>query len=498
MAQLTYNTMRFATDNFKFVGKQAMLVVKDPLNPGDDFTHIDKFILDYTQPGNSKIRFAFYSPETSYMGTARKRMFRLSLKPKGLTSLLTANGVWSFEPDIDEVLEYGNTVDDLLAFADWQTQTNLYPVIALEGDGTDIPKVKLSMQVSKRGETLDKEREIDFNFANPVKILELSHDSTVVGDATMGLRVAYKEKSTDAEYSNFQTLKKLHEMTVQALRFKAYYHVDAADGTNSAKLGRINIDYTPDPNSIVFGDSADLYTITKKYFLPLKYCAAIIKHEPLGDATIQAFAKYDKPKYEYSKKSIGTGTGGEETYTLPGGNGDGFIDVNTLKIYVDGTRTDMYTYESTPTETTITLTAASGAKITASYHYNLYDETWIELTPDPTQYDFSDGLRVTRFYCSDVKKYGNNVQVSAIRLKLNRAPETTVTETFIATGSAQSVVLKNAAYNVKFSTNTTSHNFVIQTNTATFTAAAGETVTISYTKRGEVPRIRSFTAGWAV
>ena len=422
---LTYNTMRFGTDEFTLTAKQALLIAKKPFKPNNIYTHIKNFALDYSMPTGSTIRFAFATSDGRVRRVANQQFPPLV---EGENYLLSSI-------DVETILEYGNTVAELLAehdlarsptngyFYDGFMDVNIYPIIALEGDYDSLPKVKLSAVFEKRDEILDKSRSIIF-FTDadltPFKFLGAVKPAIeTVGDAEYSWEAFIGDENTDwGDKIPASKIKDHVGDIINQIKITETFHVDAVNGTNSvSRNDGFEFIYSKDVDSIVYGDSADLYSIIKNYFLPLKYCAVIVKHEELNDAKIKAFAKFDPARYGYNsdKRTLGTGSGSQQTFTLPT---DAFFDPNTIKVYIDNALTEDYSFDVN--DNSVTLTAPEGAQVAASYTYNHKAENWIELTADPTQHDFSDGLFTTRYHCANVKQYGDNVMVSAVRLQFIR------------------------------------------------------------------------------
>ena len=133
--------------------------------------------------------------------------------------------------------------------------------------------------------------------------------------------------------------------------------------------------------------------------------------------------------------------------------------------------------------------------------YNLKDENWIELVADDTQHDISDGRFVTRFHAPISS---SNAFVSAIRIRLFRGSDSTKTYTYTATGSEQSYKYSSDYDYAELtavsggSVDDISWEFVSSSNTITFTAPNGATVTVVATKKGVAPKVYSWTAGYFV
>ena len=107
----------------------------------------------------------------------------------------------------------------------------------------------------------------------------------------------------------------------------------------------------------------------------LAFAQCMIHHDKLDKAVPHAFVTFGDEIHTAEDVSIGTGTGARQTLRLP----DKGVDYNTIEVKVDGVK---YPYFSANTETEypeITLAAAEGAEVTASYKYGYGMETWNEM-----------------------------------------------------------------------------------------------------------------------
>ena len=430
---LTYNTMRFGTDEFTFVNKRAMLIAKNPINASTDFNYVDKYIIEGENLTDDNIRFFFRvdkreSLDSEALSQNKVRYLRFTETGKNVTDHLLcyyhelADYSFDYMFEITANLSALQYMNDLyaagktnMASDDWQGGY-IYPIILLQAtDENAIPKVKFGMQLSKRTPVFEKVSHWSYTFDKPTKILDIAHEPILTGDASIDFKYAYIPQGGSSFTAYEKEKDDVVGQIVSGLAFKYTRTVTKIDGDDSACAGRYIVTSTEDTDAIVFGDSADLYSITKNYFLPLKYCAVIVKHADLNGAQLKAFAKFDPGKYFVTSENLGTADGSKQTFTLAHSK---FFDPSTLKVYLDGVQTQ--NFEFNVEDNTVTLTATAGTVITAGYTYNLKAETWIELTADPTQHDIDNKLRVTRYHCSDVKQYGDNVMVSAIRLQFIR------------------------------------------------------------------------------
>lgn len=531
MAQLIYNTMRFGTDNFNIIEEKrtALLIAKEPLVKNFEWNILEKFIIDANIPAGTDVRFAF----TTDVENRKDQIFILTNNGANhiaMETLINPDswlGVSAYTVDditADIVLENGNTITSLqalngleLASGNIEAKRRLFPVIAVKATGNKAPKVKMSVKVSNRQPKTEHESTRAVGFDNLTKIIALTPEIKTTGNATATVTAAYKT-AADGEYSDFAPVKNLVGKNVYGIKFKRQINVSEVDGSDKAEIN-VYGKFTEDVECPVFGDYADIYSITKNYYLPLKYCVVVVKHAELSGARIKAFVKTAPSILSAISRQLGTGTGSQQTFSLPA---SGLVDVSTLQVYINGTQTYNYNYRVEQNE--LTITAPAGANITASFHYKHFPEEWIELTADATQHDISDGKFTTRFYS---KITDTDAYVSAVRLRLFRAPENpeqTLTLPLTPTGEEQSYKLGGTnlsllSFDVKKADGTTAyayrstltlplhddfdgaveHRFNTKTSTITFTVPAGNySIEIGYKKISPAPKIYSWTAGWCV
>lgn len=521
MAQLTYNTMRFGTDNFKVVedSTTALLIYKEPVER-QTFTHLDKFIIDAKEPAGTEIRIAFYNPKTGNIFTLRTFRGQLSMLWMSYDSVGSTYNIDNVTADV--ILENGHTVNELLSYNNIKLEayhdeikSNMVPIIALKKTGANRPKIKMAVQFSNVENRNDHEGTRAHTFDVPTKIVDINDESELTGNASATVTAAYKT-TADGEYSNFEALRGLIGKTVYGVKLHYNLHVGTIDGDDKAKA-KVTALLTEDTECPVFGEYADLYSITKNFYLPLKYCVVVVKHAELNGARIEAYANLAPPPYTWNNRQIGTGTGSSQTITLPTTK---YIDVKSLKVYVNGTA--IADYVCNVEDNTITLTAANGATITAYYNYNYKPEDWIKLTADDTQHDISDGKYVTRYWSKITK---SNICCSAIKLRLYRTEpgETkSITIPVTPTGEEQTYRIPVSDIElIEFAVKDNSSNHLVysyagralndyinpeiemrfksSTSTLVFTVPAGNyTLSAEYRKKGFVPKIYSWTAGWCV
>ena len=156
------------------------------------------------------------------------------------------------------------------------------------------------------------------------------------------------------------------------------------DGSDEVKIGAVICKYTTNAD-ISPADSFEIITLPQEYDADLKTFYALIKHDELIDAEIKAYVNISGVNKRRENIEIGAGTSETQTIILSDTN----IAQDTLNITIDGVTTGDYYFDTG--NSSITLTADSGAQIAASYLYEFAAENWHEMTQD-----FQDSVK-TRF-----------------------------------------------------------------------------------------------------
>ena len=502
---LTYNTMRFGTDTFSLEDKSALLIAKSPFTSSTDWNYIASFDIDAVIPDGADCRIAFYSANSN------NYLFTLDYSEELVT--MVPIKMWIDEADheagnytIDEataelILERGNTLDQLRSFADKPVHfrelgiLTMIPVIALAATG-DAPRIKLGLNAENRVNVLDKEHISVRVSDTPFKLLHVDFNPTVSGSASADISFACKSEP-DGDYSDYSDAVDVIDKPVYALKTKVFQHVEGVGFGDSVKCGKVVRYFSDDVNCASFDEFADIYSVTKNHGLLLKYLAVLVKHSVLSADSIKVFARVGPNIYYYKEFVIGVTDGTVQTFTLPSPK---FFDPSTLIVFLNGSESLDYSFNAL--NNTITIRDNSGNPVAANQTvavycgYNHKKEEWFELTADPTQTDFSDGRRLTRF-AANIDD--SNAFVSAIRIRLFRGAPVKKSYTYTATGQEQSY--KYPA-NIDYAHVVGSVDFVWafdwDSNTLTFSAPQGTSVQVETVQNGSVPKVYSWTASYAV
>ena len=124
----------------------------------------------------------------------------------------------------------------------------------------------------------------------------------------------------------------------------------------------------------------------------LAYAESMIRHGKLSGVKIRSCVSFQDEVTEKKDVPIGVGTGSRQTIQLS----DSGIDYTTIHVYANGAEIEVDANTET-TRAEVTLTAAEGAAITASYNCGLTDEDWREMDCVSVQEYGDSGIIATRF-----------------------------------------------------------------------------------------------------
>lgn len=480
---LTYNTMRFGTDEFTPYIKWALLDSQDLALDLTDYNFIERFNIAGAEPEGTQRRFMFRVDNVVYTFEGQNLV------------------VYEGDLTVNDVLEYGNTAAQVEAVRNFRTWggKRIYPIIALYTEVEDAPSVKLTVNAVTGDEVLDYESTA-FTTGAPmypggtsetIKILDFEYEPTIVGDASAQLLVSY---TTDTEaprtWSEFLQPSEIIGKEVFRVRFGYKLHVGAVNGTNCASIGPVKLIYSTDSTSVVCGETAELYTIRKNYHMNLKNCVVILKHNELvSGAGFDVYYHVMPAMILNDHINLCTGDGNYKNFQLPT---DKFFRASSFKLYYDGEEATDYNFDTSLNE--VHMTPPNGVGVSAYYYSNIKAENWVKMTPDTTQPDISDGKYVTRYAATFPE--GSN-RVSMIKIVFKRPLEgDPTTVTFEGTGALQQYKCLFEPDNI--TCNATDWDYDDTTRIISFSAPTGQTVTIKYSKQSPNPILYGFTVGWAV
>ena len=150
-------------------------------------------------------------------------------------------------------------------------------------------------------------------------------------------------------------------------------------------------------SGVRFNTGENMVSLTKEFsedgIRALAYAQCMIHHDALTDGQLHAYVTFGDEVRTVTDVNIGTGTGERQTLQLP----DTGVDYNTIEIKVDGVKYPYFSANTEPEHPEVTLTAAEGAVVTASYKCGYGMETWNEME-QVSQENYGDtGRMATKF-----------------------------------------------------------------------------------------------------
>lgn len=363
------NNMQYGHSGFEF-RKQALIKARAPFDLTDE-TSVNKFIIGGTEPE----------------GTARRIIFSID---DALFKFSDAGNLIPYEwrGEFEDVIINGNTVAELLNLqhANAFCGKKVFPVIALDAaaDAPVMPKIKISLEVDSYNDIYTR------YFYSPVyelsdnaRVYQLSESEKFCNGHSTSLTECRILKN-NGEWSDWQILPAAENTVGSKIQFRTNPILTTLDGSDEIKIGAVICKYTTNAD-ISPADSFEIITLPQEYDADLKTFYALIKHDELIDAEIKAYVNISGVNKRRENIEIGAGTSETQTIILSDTN----IAQDTLNITIDGVTTGDYYFDTG--NSSITLTADSGAQIAASYLYEFAAENWHEMTQD-----FQDSVK-TRF-----------------------------------------------------------------------------------------------------
>lgn len=471
------NTMKYGFDGFDF-RRQALLVSAEPFDTTYE-TSIGGFYISGTEPENAR----------------RRIIFRVD------------GGLWKFgdennpveytrRGELDDILEYGNTVGELLALTNIPSWVGkkIYPIIALDApaDSPIMPRIKMELKVNSYNDVYTRNEISPVYYfktsGDAAKIIDVFCNKAITGAATANVYIRLKNKFS--EWGDWLEFENAIFKEAVAFQFKIVYILTTLTGVDMARVSDVTVKYSTDSEKFS-GNVIELVTTPVEYDYDFGTCYALIRHSELNDAEIKAFVMYNTPPTRRENLLIGTGTG--ETQTLPLAVNsviDTHVDQTTLHINVGGVNLSNFYFDTE--KSTVTLTADVGKEIFATYDCGISDEYWREMEHVFTKQDGDIFASRFLYRLGDTK----NKRISAVKFQITKNSFRVLNESIgTANGKTQMYSLPHRAIpeTIKLNADWT-YDEGAQILKAT--APIGTDLVISYNWRGEMPQIFSYITGW--
>ena len=457
---ININTKFYGTGNFQF-RKQALITCRAPFDCTYE-TSVKNFEIGGTEPE----------------GTSRRIIFKIEDELYRFVNGILDKYIWRGE--LEDILQYGNTVAELLALENVNAfiSKKVYPIIALDAPANaDVfPKIKIALKVSSYNDDYTR------YFYSP--LFELAENAQITKVKKLAVTSGNGSEMTECRlkkitglWSDWQNYILAENQIAQAIQFRTKFVVSTLDGTDSAQIQVIDVEYTTDADKNA-ADSQNFFTKIENYDADLHTCYLLVKHQPADAANIRAFVSLNPAREKIEDYEIGVTTGELQTFTLP----KSFMVQDTLRVEVDGV--PIFDYEFDTGAATLTLTADAGKVVSVSYDY-LTAENWQEM-----HCDFSEDYR-TRF---TFRSTNLNLREAAVNFRTDKQIAAAIEmELGTGTGKKQTFVLAGEPQNFLCNVPYKLHGRTLET-----LAPIGEIISVRYGTKGTLPKIEGYIAGFAV
>lgn len=452
---LNISTMHAGTDEFHF-RKRALLKSKNCL----DFTYdtsVNKFEIGGTEPENTSRRVIFkIDDKLYYFGNS------------GLTE-------YERRGEIEDILEYGNTVGELLSLENVNefAGKKVFPIIALDApaDSPVFPKIKLSVKVNSYNDVYTKYIYSPvYTLPGNAKIYDIKESKFTNGNGS-----ATVQCQLDGAGDWLYTVEAAGK-TASKIQFRTQFILSTLDGSDFAKVNSVKTFYTTDKDKLS-GSTMEIISLPQDYPDDLKTFAALIKHSELVDCEIKAYVNIFQTLY---RENVFQTPNGETLYLSFNGVVDKNISADSIRLF-DGDKPVTDFYFDTENSSVNLLQLPTG-EIFASYE-STTAENWQELQGDSSRFTLNSSLAgkiaAVKFVITRFSGVSDSLQIG------------------IGTGKLQTFALPHRA---KAETLTCSAPFKYDEEGQILKVVApiDEPIYISYEWQGQFPKIYSYIWGAAV
>jgi len=451
---LNISTMHAGTDEFHFK-KFALLKSKNCF----DFTYdtsVAGFDIGGTEPENTRRRIIFQiDDKLYYFGNS------------GLTE-------YERRGEIEDILEYGNTVGELLSLENVNefAGKKVFPIIALDApaDSPVFPKIKLGVKVNSYNDVYTKYIYSPvYTLPGNAKIYDIKESKFTNGNGT-----ATVQCQLDGAGDWLYTVEAAGK-TASKIQFRTQFILSTLDGSDFAKVNSVKTFYTTDKDKLS-GSTMEIISLPQDYPDDLKTFAALIKHSELVDCEIKAYVNVSQTLY---RENVFQTPNGETLYLSFNGVVDKNINADSIRLF-DGDKPVTNFYFDTENSSVNLLQLPTG-EIFASYE-STTAENWQELQGDSSRFTLNSlagKIAAVKFVITRFSGVSDALQIGT------------------GTGKLQTFALPHRA---KIETLTCSAPFKYdeEAQILKVVAPVDEPIYISYEWQGQFPKIYSYIWGAAV
>lgn len=424
------------------------------------FTSVMEFVISGTEP-----------PDTS-----RRIIFDVDGELYRFVNNILDKYIWRGE--LDDILEYGNTVGELLELPNLNffIGKKVKPIIALDApnNAAVYPSIFIKVKATSYNDIYTKNAYSPiFDLDSNSRIVQVSESKTTAGNATATTYARIKKLS--GEWDDWKFLAEIEGEIATQIQFRTHYVLTTLDGTDYAKIHNISVKFA-DADKLA-ADSQNYFSQTQNYDSDLHTCYLLVKHSPLYESSIKAFVQMKPPTSKAENINLGNTTGLEQTFLTP----QKYFAQDTLHLELDGKPTTNFDFDTS--NSSINLTADVGQAVTSSFEFSPA-ETWHEMS-----LDYSNESE-TRFI---FRTKDSNLREVAVRFEVTKNSGAESLNLGEGTGKLQTFALEHIPEKITCNSAFKNENQVVQV-----VQVFGKNITLDYNWRGSLPKILGYTAGWQI
>lgn len=452
------DTINYGLSSFEF-RKRALIRYKSFWD-FSYFTSVMEFVISGTEP-----------PETS-----RRIIFDVDGELYRFVNNILDKYIWRGE--LDDILEYGNTVGELLELPNLNSfiGKKVKPIIALDApnNAAVYPSIFIKVKATSYNDIYTKNAYSPiFDLDSNSRIVQVSESKTTAGNATATTYARIKKLS--GEWDDWKFLAEIEGEIATQIQFRTHYVLTTLDGTDYAKIHNISVKFA-DADKLA-ADSQNYFSQTQNYDSDLHTCYLLVKHSPLYESSIKAFVQMKPPTSKAENINLGNTTGLEQTFLTS----QKYFAQDTLHIELDGKPTTNFDFDTS--NSSIKLTADAGLNLSADFDFSPA-ETWHEMT-----LDYSNETETRFIY----RTKDSNLREVAVRIEFEKAFGTDILNLGVGTGRLQTFALNHIPEFISCNAAFKAENQILHV-----VQNIGENISVEYKWRGAMPILRGYIAGWQV
>lgn len=481
MANITQqNNIRYCIDTLN-LRVQGVLISDTYAFDLSSSNNIDNISLSYSQPSGTEI-FLLFAVNDLWGRFSNNNFVHVD----------TNTDEFSF----DTIKTYGNTPADINKNTNFQAlagnRVRVAAALAADNPSNAVPRIKISAVCRNTSQTLHFSKLSSVFNLDDAQIISILPNSSTKGSGKTALFAQITDKNNLR--SDWLPSNNFLGKNAKSIQLRADYSVQ--DINSAAQIDNVKIVYSPDSfasnaaSKNIF--STQLYSITQDWHMNLKSCRLTLKHSPLLNSSIRAFASLRSRPSEISHEQLGIGTGTKKTFQLSHTEN---IQYDSVKLFFDGQ--ECYSnFELNTAAGRITCNAPEGVIISCSYNYNWQNEIWLELSQNYS-------ISYDNFDQSEFRGHFNEIgQVCAIKIILD-AQTGHITSEKLGTGTNKTQTyklshpVKDGAISIfENGTALSSKYFSLHDDNEFISIAAGtgKTLTANYDWAAKFPVIYQFAA----